>query len=110
MPRAYTAWTTEEQAVLRVQYPKGGAESCLDWLPGRSRDAIASRAGFLGLRIDAGVLSDKCRAKGRKGAAAAPRAGELDHRALAAALGMNGAEPASLARLPARVHRIGDRA
>lgn len=43
-------WTEEEDQALRDHYPTGGAIGCLPYLPKRSKDAIRTRAGDMGIR------------------------------------------------------------
>lgn len=46
-----SAWTAEEDAILKAKYTVNGYKGCADKLPGRTRDAITSRARKLGLRV-----------------------------------------------------------
>ena len=46
-----STWTAEEDAILKTEYTVKGYKGCADKLPGRTRDAITSRARKLGLRV-----------------------------------------------------------
>lgn len=40
-------WTFEENEIVRINYPKGGAVLCLKYLPGRTHDAVKFKAKTL---------------------------------------------------------------
>jgi hypothetical protein len=87
------AWTPDEDDMMREHYLDLGVTGLIPMLKGRTHVAIENRAFVLG-------LGRRLKSNGDR------MVRSYDHRALAEALGMADREPPSLARMPARVHRI----
>jgi hypothetical protein len=51
-PPRKNGWRPEENEILRLRYPEGGAVACLPLLPGRAATAIRTQAHRLGLNTD----------------------------------------------------------
>lgn len=52
-------WTKEEDAVLYNDYPNGGVKECIKKLPKRNKNAIASRATYLGIHSNKRIWNEK---------------------------------------------------
>lgn len=53
-PKPRSQWTEDEESILLKHYVNGGTTACMEFLPGRTRNAIAHRARKLGLQTKVG--------------------------------------------------------
>lgn len=58
-PKPRSQWTGDEEDVLLKYYVDGGTAACMEFLPGRTRNAVAHRARKLGLQTKVGWTEDE---------------------------------------------------
>lgn len=62
------AWSEDEIAILMSTYPSKGMDACMALLPGRTKEAIATRAKKHGLKISHSLMTQIRKAASLKGA------------------------------------------